>query len=162
MAVRVEMNSGFKNICVRSGLLVVVFAAFGLAFNAVSPKGVSIFKEPPKPTSPWKHLSLEEGFALWQEQEAIFVDAREVENFQAGHISRAMNLPEYEFEKHWAEFAQNVAPELDLVIYCNGGDCEQSHKLAERLKQAGYTRIAILADGYLGWRDGKFPTTPKK
>jgi rhodanese-related sulfurtransferase len=156
------MDSGFKNVCLRSALLIVVCALFGLAFNAVSPKGVSILKEPPKPVSPWKQLSLQEGFALWQEQGAIFVDARRAEDFRAGHIPRAMNLPEYEFEKYWAEFAQNVAPELDLVIYCNGGDCEQSHKLAARLKQMGYTKIAILADGYFGWRDGKFPTRSKK
>lgn len=154
------MSSRFKIICLRSVLLVVLFGVFGLAFNAVSPKGVSILKEPPKPVSPWKHLSLEEGHTAWREQAAIFVDARSAEDYAAGHIRRAVNLPEYEFHKYWEQFAQNVAPELDLIIYCNGGDCEQSHKLAERLKQAGYVRIAILKDGYFGWRNAKYPTKP--
>jgi len=157
-----RMSSQFITVLARSGLLIVIFSLFGLAFNAVSPKGTPILSEPPKPVSPWKHVTLEEAHKLWVEREAVFVDARDAEDFAAGHILRAMNLPVFAFEKHWEVFAQNVAPELSLVIYCNGGDCEQSHKLAERLKQAGYSRISILGDGYFGWRKVSYPTQVKK
>jgi rhodanese-related sulfurtransferase len=152
------ITSDFKNVCIRSAALIVGFAMAGLAFNTVSPRGVSIFKEPPKPVSPWKHLTLEEGMQIWKERRAIFVDSRDAADFCAGHIAGAMNLPVFDFEKQWETFALNVAPELDLVIYCNGGNCEQSHKLAERLKQAGYSQISILADGYFGWKKREFPT----
>jgi rhodanese-related sulfurtransferase len=136
--------------------MVVGASLVGFAFNALSPRGVSLLKEPPPLTSSaWKEISLENARALFGQ--AVFVDARSKEDYAAGHIGGAVSLPLHEFDAEWANFTSTVPPELELIVYCSGGDCELSHKLAERLAQANYKSIFVLTAGYDAWKAGNLP-----
>lgn len=38
-----------------------------------------------------------------------------------------------------------------LVFYCANTQCMASHKAAERATKAGYTDVAVMSDGIMGW-----------
>lgn len=99
--------------------------------------------------------------ALWlQAHGALFLDARRSEAFHTGHILGARSLPAW--EANLSERIQRLAmlapdPRLPVVIYCSGGDCQDSHLVAEALRPAGFVNLRIYREGYPDWvnRGGK-------
>jgi rhodanese-related sulfurtransferase len=79
-----------------------------------------------------------------------FLDAREPELFQAGHIPGARNVPFEQVAKYGDSL--KTIPQADLlVLYCDGGDCHQSHDLAEYLLANGWQRVAVYTGGWEEW-----------
>lgn len=46
-----------------------------------------------------------------------------------------------------------AAKDSELVFYCGNTKCMASHTAAKRAVQAGYTNVAVLADGIKGWKE---------
>jgi len=84
----------------------------------------------------------------------VIVDARKAELFDQGHIQGALKFDRYRF----AQDLPNVLPKCmsaDLIIvYCQGGKCEDSHIAKKILTQSGVSAdlIVILQGGYLDWQ----------
>ena len=47
--------------------------------------------------------------------------------------------------------AQGRDPSLPVVLYCSGGDCEDSHMLAQTLFGAGFENLLVYRDGFPDW-----------
>jgi rhodanese-related sulfurtransferase len=92
---------------------------------------------------------------------AMFVDARDRAEYEAGHIADAFWLPAKLFyESNGTPEALNYIGDKNtiLVIYCGGGACDASHNTARLLQEVGYKRTHILTDGYPAWAGGGHPT----
>lgn len=105
--------------------------------------------EPPQASAAFKaHLS--------------FLDARRSDEYAEGHIAGAWCLPVWEadIETRITLFEAGARPSGPdpLVIYCNGGDCEDSNLLAERLMRLGYRNLWIYRAGYPDWVQRQLPT----
>ncbi|HHN78008.1 MAG TPA: rhodanese-like domain-containing protein [Phycisphaerales bacterium] len=91
----------------------------------------------------------------------LFLDARNPEDFNAGHIEGALNMPHARLSggDGLDEMALYASPGDGtlLVVYCTGGECEASEDAAILLEAAGYDNIAIMADGYDAWHDAGLP-----
>jgi adenylyltransferase/sulfurtransferase len=80
--------------------------------------------------------------------DAVFIDVRERDEWDAGHIQDARHLPLSALQKNTDIFAP---PERGrCVIYCQKG--ARSRKAAELLLRAGFTDIYSLRGGYEAWR----------
>ena len=89
----------------------------------------------------------------------VFVDARSEENYQRGHIPGAYQLDPYHPEKHLLEaMAIGKAAEV-IVVYCTGGDCEDSELSALLLRNVGIPnqKLFIYAGGITDWTSKRFP-----
>ena len=92
---------------------------------------------------------------------ALFVDAREPDEYAEGHIAGAVSLP---FD---TSVTDPVALEaLDpagkaLIVYCGGGTCEISMNLAFALVQAGHKKVLVYMGGYPEWQDAGLPVEKK-
>jgi rhodanese-related sulfurtransferase len=88
---------------------------------------------------------------------ALFVDAREADEYAEGHIPGALSLP---FD---TSVTDPVALEaLDpagkaLIVYCGGGTCELSMNLAFALVQAGHKKVLVYMGGYPEWQGAGLP-----
>ena len=40
---------------------------------------------------------------------------------------------------------------IPVVLYCSGGDCEDSHMLAQKLFGAGFNNLLVYRDGWPDW-----------
>jgi len=106
------------------------------------------------PGSPTREIDSTEAWQLHQ-QGARFLDARRAAEHRAGHIAGAWCAPVWEadLEARLTAFeAQSGASFGDpLVLYCGGGDCQDSHLLAGRLLALGYRNLLIYRAGYPDW-----------
>ncbi len=83
----------------------------------------------------------------------VFLDARRTRNFDAGRIkgARSFSVWEADLDQKIDAFLKEVPLDLSIVIYCGGGDCEDSHNLAERLQLAGFKDLRVFVLGYSAW-----------
>jgi rhodanese-related sulfurtransferase len=140
---------------------IVLFGiAAGLAGNLISPHGLPLIPPPKQTPKAEAFIALDQAKQLWHMGAAFFLDAREPADYAAGHIGNALNLPAQSFALHFGEIAPMLTPESPLVLYCDGQECDLSHRLAELLRQQGYTNLHILSNGWTAWRLAGLPTTP--
>lgn len=81
-----------------------------------------------------------------------FLDARPPADYSAGHIAGANNVPFYEA----ASYVSALPKDKWLVCYCACPHAE-SGRLADTLFENGFTKVTILDEGYLVWRDRGYP-----
>jgi len=141
----------------RALLIVVVGAGMGLLANTVSPKRIPLITPPKKVAKPDDYIPLEKARQLWNEGGAFFLDARKPEDYEAGHIANALNLPAEEFGQYFPKVAPMLSQESPLVVYCNGTECDLSHRLAADLRQQGYTNVHMLFNGWDAWSKAQYP-----
>ena len=86
----------------------------------------------------YQQITQEEAKNMMDTQEAIVLDVREQDEFDAGHIPGAVLLPVGTITK---DTAAAVIPELDSVVlvYCRSGN--RSKKASQALADLGYTGI---------------------
>lgn len=147
-----------KKTLARATTIVALGAGLGLAANVLSPRSLPLIARPAT-LVPGEFITLDRAVSLWRQGGVFFLDAREPADYAAGHIGNALNLPAQSFAEHFGEVAPLLTPDSELILYCDGGECELSHELADRLRQQGYANQHILSNGWAGWREAGLPVT---
>ncbi len=120
------------------------------------PTPPTVVPTPPSPTAshPLREITGDEAWAHFQTG-ARMLDARRSADYEAGHIAGAYSLPVWEsdLEVRLTTFeADSGAGSRDpLVLYCGGGDCQDSHQLGARLLTLGYRQVLIYKEGFPDW-----------
>jgi rhodanese-related sulfurtransferase len=155
---------------IKDAVILTVFAIV-LAFivNTVSPRGISLVgtwydnREKQELDIPPSYdpatdslLTMQEAFNLW-ETGATFLDAREPEEYDHGHIPGAINLPFDYWDDCWDRVEPLLAPTDTIVAYCGGFDCELSLFTARELKALGYNNALIFFGGINKWEEANLP-----
>ena len=100
---------------------------------------------------PW--LNTTQATHLINREDALVIDVREPNEFAAGHVLGAKNMPLAKLDAAGAELAKKK--ERPLIVYCDGG--ERSAKALAALKKHGYTRVANLSGGLGAWQQAGLP-----
>lgn len=93
---------------------------------------------------------------LWRrvkEGDVVVLDVRASEEFIAGHIPSAVNIPIAELQRRLAELPR----ENLIVAYCRGPYCLYSFEAVELLRKEGFN-VKRLEEGLPEWRMAGFPT----
>ena len=77
---------------------------------------------------------------------ALLVDVRTPEEFSAGHVEGAINIPHMDVATRVSEFGENKNREI--VLYCRSG--HRSGMAQESLKGLGYSKV-FNAGAYQKW-----------
>ncbi|MBD2034653.1 rhodanese-like domain-containing protein [Phormidium sp. FACHB-592] len=83
----------------------------------------------------------------WGEPALTILDVRDRESFNAGHIMGAMPMPP---DKLVGDTIP-IAKERDIYIY--GATEEESTQAATKLREAGYTNVAVIKGGLEAWKE---------
>jgi len=148
-----------RRTLLRALLLVVASAALALAVNAFSPGRIPYWRVPQAALDPSEMVGLEEAELLWNTGGALFLDARATADYAAGHIPLAQNLPADDFTAHYPAVAALFAPDRELVVYCDGVDCDLSHRVREELRRLNIPRVRVLVNGWTVWREAGLPVS---
>jgi rhodanese-related sulfurtransferase len=132
-------------------VIILTGAALGLAANAVSPRRIAFLTPPKAPPQATDTVSLEVAKTLWSGGTALFLDARASADYRAGHIAGALSLPIEEFDDHYPQVQPMLTPDSSIVVYCDGVDCDLSHRLMDRLRELGYHNVRLVANGWTAW-----------
>jgi len=84
----------------------------------------------------------------------LFVDVREQDEWDEGHIPGAVHVPRGHLESKIEAAAPDKAQ--PVVVYCAGGS--RSAFAAKTLEELGYENVASLAGGFTDWKRSGFPT----
>lgn len=84
--------------------------------------------------------------------EVTVLDVRPLEEFAAGHLPGAINIPLSELEARLRE----IDPAREVVAYCRGPYCVLSYDAVARLRERGI-RARRLKDGYPEWQIAGLP-----
>jgi rhodanese-related sulfurtransferase len=89
----------------------------------------------------------------------VFIDARDDRHYAEGHIPGAYQFDRYYPEKHLPAVLPVCLNATKIVVYCTGGDCEDSEFAALTLKDAGASleRIVVYAGGMTEWAANGLP-----
>jgi rhodanese-related sulfurtransferase len=80
---------------------------------------------------------------------AYFVDARERDEYVAGHLRGAFHLPASAIYQNIESVRGMIPPGAKVIVYCGGGDCEASHHVHEALvRDFGFTDVTIYDKGW--------------
>jgi rhodanese-related sulfurtransferase len=78
---------------------------------------------------------------------------RPQEEYDAGHVAGAINIPLGELEEHLDE----LEPSHEVIAYCRGPHCILAFEAVARLREKGFTAHR-LEEGYPEWQAGGLPT----
>jgi rhodanese-related sulfurtransferase len=93
----------------------------------------------------------------------LFLDARRTSVYEQGHIPGARPYSVWESDvddkvnKLFAERSDPRDQNLPIVIYCSGGDCEDSHMLAQKLWGIQFNNVYVYKDGFPDWQKRGLP-----
>ena len=88
---------------------------------------------------------------------AIFIDARDPEDYVSGHIRDAINIP-YDYYEEYEDVMDGLDDDGIYIIYCSGEECSLSIDLADYL----YTEklidtLLIFEGGWPEWQNAGYP-----
>jgi rhodanese-related sulfurtransferase len=94
-----------------------------------------------------------------QDGRIIFVDARDEDHYQEGHIPGAYELDPYHPEKELGTVLPICQAAEKVVVYCTGGDCEDSDTAAILLRDGGVPaqKLFVYGGGFTEWEDSHLP-----
>ncbi len=85
------------------------------------------------------------------------LDVRPADEFAAGHLPRAVNIPLRELSRRLRDLPKN----RDIVAYCRGRYCVLAFEAAALLRKHGF-KVRRLEDGYPEWRAAGLPVAVEK
>jgi rhodanese-related sulfurtransferase len=95
----------------------------------------------------------------YRQGRVILIDARDEEHYRQGHIPGACELDPYHPERHIASVLPACQAAEEVVVYCNGGDCEDSQFAAVTLSEAGVakSKLRVYTGGVADWSAAGLP-----
>ncbi|MGI8603627.1 MAG: rhodanese-like domain-containing protein [Verrucomicrobiales bacterium] len=141
-----------KRAFAQAALLLVLSAAAAVLTYIFHPRAPALYlyQEPLGPDEinfPLAHQLEQQGGVLW-------IDARARSEFEKHHIPGAYLLNEEE----WDQLAFEIVDVLSsnnkpIVIYCDAQRCEQSNRIAEKLRDLGNQDVRVLKGGWQAWKN---------
>jgi rhodanese-related sulfurtransferase len=89
----------------------------------------------------------------------VFIDARDEKHYMEGHIPGAFEFDPYHPEKYFDTVLPVCQKAEQVVVYCNGGDCDDSESAALLLRDVGIPnqKLFVYGGGITEWETNSLP-----
>ncbi len=89
----------------------------------------------------------------------IFIDSRDDQHYRSGHIPGAYQLDYYRVENYLERVLPACQVAQQILVYCYGGNCEDSELTATLLRDAGIPkdRLLVYTGGFTEWTNNRMP-----
>jgi len=87
-----------------------------------------------------------------KQKRVTVIDVRPAEEYAAGHVAGALNIPVEELEKHWKELPAG----REIVAYCRGPYCLLAYEAVAKLRRKGF-KARRMEKGFPEWRQAGLP-----
>lgn len=84
------------------------------------------------------------------------LDVRPKEEYEAGHVQGAINIPVEELEQHLKQHMAHFNPNQEIVAYCRGPHCILAFDAVAQLREKGF-QARRLEKGYPEWKVAGLP-----
>jgi rhodanese-related sulfurtransferase len=95
----------------------------------------------------------------YEQELIVFIDARDDRHYQEGHIPGAYQFDHYRAENYLATVLPVCQTAEQIVVYCTGGDCEDSEFTAIFLRDVGIPKekLFVYGGGMTEWTTNGLP-----
>ena len=148
--------------------IIIISGALGLGVNAFRAEGIPLMERWQEKvlneqlTGGLPAVSLKQVKEAHKSGDALFVDARDPEFFEQGHIPGAVSLPVRDFNSVFPRLEEQLRAAARVITYCDGASCEMSVELTEKLLFAGLEYIEIFTGGIQQWQGEGLPVVAGK
>jgi rhodanese-related sulfurtransferase len=98
-------------------------------------------------------LTAQAAVQLINREKAVVIDVCEANEFAAGHVGGAKNIPLNQLEERLATVVKNKA--LPVILVCQSG--ARSNRAVAIAKKLGYEQAQSLAGGLGAWKTASLP-----
>jgi phage shock protein E len=98
-------------------------------------------------------LSQEQALAQIKAGKIVVIDVRTPEEYAAGHVPSAINIPHTTIEQHLANFP--ASKDQAILLYCRSG--HRSGIAEQALTAAGFTNLYHLEGDMIEWTKNQQP-----
>ena len=120
---------------------------WSLAAVATGLLAASMAMAAPPPVTPQQVHELQ----VKKDPSLLVIDVRSAEEYAAGHVPGAVNIPHDQVASRLAE----IPKDKDVVLYCRSG--RRSGLAAETLEANGYKDLQLLQGDMPGWEKAGLP-----
>ena len=147
-------------------VIAITSTLLSLTLNAVRPDGIPLLAKELAVAEEIEYdtaeprlfaITLDQALELYQKG-TVFVDAREPEYYQEGHILGAWNIPFFLDLVFKLDSLQGL--DAPMVIYCSGDECGSSEDLAYELQAEGFSNLLVFKGGWTAWNTSGHPIEP--
>lgn len=92
-------------------------------------------------------ITIEELKKRLKEGNALLIDVRPGQEYEAGHITSSLSVPKDELERR----LKDLPKDKEIVAYCRGPLCTMADEVVSELRQKGY-KATKLDVGYPEWQ----------
>ena len=147
-------------------VIAITSILLSLTLNAVRPDGIPLLAKELAVAEEIEYdtaeprlfaITLDQALELYQKG-TVFVDAREPEYYQEGHIKGAWNIPFFLELVFKVDSLQGK--DAPMVIYCSGDECGSSEDLAYELQAEGFSNLLVFKGGWTAWNTSGHPIEP--
>ena len=146
----------------RTIIFLLAVACVGLLWNHLSPTRILQIRTGTEPARTdhvgglGLHVSLHEAKRSFDNEAAIFIDARSSREYVAGHIPGALNVPPSDFSSN--KELETLRHDQPVITYCSGEACQSSIALAELLIGVrGHIETRVFFGGWDAWKAAAYP-----
>jgi ArsR family transcriptional regulator len=97
-------------------------------------------------------VSMDELLSGLRDGSVALLDVRPEDEFRAGHLPEAINIPLDQLEAMLAELPRD----REIVAYCRGPYCVLSHEAVQKLRALGY-QVRRFNEGFPEWKAAGLP-----
>ncbi len=104
-----------------------------------------------------KTLNLPQTYEIFQGGQALFVDARDADEYAELHIAGAVNLSVDLLERQGDRALAGIPRDRRIVVYCGLANCNKALEVAEKLQSLKFTGVSAFMDGFRAWDEAGYP-----
>ena len=110
-------------------------------------------------TTPWTYADYKGELNQTQAQEQISagsitaIDVRSAEEYNAGHVPGALNIPHNQIEDHLSQIMH--LKDKPVLLYCRSG--RRAGMAEATLTELGFTKLYHLQGDMQGWSENQLP-----
>ncbi len=123
----------------------------------------------PTPERPFQLVTVQQALEIFDDPKTsagayVFVDARADDPYSAGHIPGAVQCDFYRIEQDLPTVLAYVSGVEKVVVYCNGGTCEDSQHVCIELLNSNvpWNRLFLFHGGWEEWTKNNLPVQTGK
>jgi rhodanese-related sulfurtransferase len=143
--------------------IVTLSAALALGVNAMRPGGLPLLEAAQQSVVAEAvsggEISIQDAALLLLSNRAVFLDARSVGEYVAGHIKGALSVPVEDYEGAKGQIKAAAAGKEAVITYCDGMFCPLGQELADLLRTDGIENVRVLKNGWELWTHENLPVS---
>ncbi|MEM5785922.1 MAG: cyclic nucleotide-binding domain-containing protein [Syntrophobacteraceae bacterium] len=137
-------------------LVIGVSILLAVSFNQSNPNGIPLIPSVADADS-IPVIDAADAMKIYQQGNALVIDAMPSNFYQKGHIKGAVNMPMALFDIVYLMNFSDENKDREILVYGNSISRPYDLEIASKLRLLGYTEVKVVGGGFQAWEKAGYP-----